>query len=608
MRQFIMIFKKLFTFVAIAAALLVPAYHALAAGNIDSTNKYSQFLNIDLDSDGNHDFVNWNPTNGGATVADTGISGYIWGDTVGWINLAPTTSNQQVTVTCGANPTTDPAYLGGYAWGQNTGWINFAPSAATGVNKPQINPTTGAFSGYVWAQNYGYMQLFSVAAGHPGVITTWRGCGNSNSGGGGGTGGGGGSSGGGGCMLPNVTINGICQLPASGGSGGSGGTGPGGTGGTGGTGTGGSGSGSPTGGNNGGGSGGGGPTLPSPSDLNPTTPPPTGQTTGGTLPSVSGTNRGPIPLIPIENFAAGLFGGLPQSYAWILPIVGIIGLLSSVPGLATRLGNLILAFIFGRKKQRGIVYDSKTKEPLDPAYVSVLDAVTGQEILTQITDIHGRYGFVLKPGTYKMSFNKTHYQFPSVMLAGKTKDEVYDNLYFGDPFTVQNDGQVITQNVPMDPVGTDWNQEEKRRMNILKWFTTHAAAFAWISDILFVIGFIVSLVITYYMPVWWNILIACLYVVIAIAQAVGFGPVGAGIITRNGQPLAFAIVRVYNATLNHETAHTVTSAHGNYYVLVPKGHYYITVETKNSDGTTAVVFTSTVINAKQGLVNKSFNV
>ena len=34
-----------------------------AAGNIDSTLKYSQFLNSDLDNNATNDFINWKPYN-----------------------------------------------------------------------------------------------------------------------------------------------------------------------------------------------------------------------------------------------------------------------------------------------------------------------------------------------------------------------------------------------------------------------------------------------------------------------------------------------------------------------------------------------------------------
>ena len=46
-------------------------------------------------------------------------------------------------------------YLSGYAWGENVGWINFEP-AYGGVF---IDPATGEFSGYAWGENIGWLKF-----------------------------------------------------------------------------------------------------------------------------------------------------------------------------------------------------------------------------------------------------------------------------------------------------------------------------------------------------------------------------------------------------------------------------------------------------------------
>jgi hypothetical protein len=56
--------------------------------------------------------------------------------------------------------------------------------------------------------------------------------------------------------------------------------------------------------------------------------------------------------------------------------------------------------LFGLKKKAppwGVVYDSVTKRPLDPAYV-VLKNLQGKQIASAITDLDGRYGFLVEPG------------------------------------------------------------------------------------------------------------------------------------------------------------------------------------------------------------------
>lgn len=559
-----MISKKIFkTLVTIIGALVIMVMAQSAeASNISSSQKYSQFMNLDADTNGTNDFINWKPQAAGPTVGavvtDTGITGFIWGESVGWINLSPDSAG--VTNTCDGE-------LGGFAWGQNTGWINFAPSYATVA--PSINPATGVISGQVWSQNFGWIQLSSPDPSFPGLVVDWNGCegGDENDGGP--------QSG---SIPPGTNNPPQTQIPP-----GSAPTGPGSN-----------------------------PTTPPPF-VNPPQNPGTGGTpsqgsTGSGVTNTGGSNTS----APTNNNFLNInqvVGSDPSTAAVIaLAVLGVVGVASSIPALAPRFANIFLTFLFARKKMRGVVYDSVTKEPIDPAYVTVIDAFTNQEVATMFTDLEGRYGFVLKKGSYKMTAQKTHYAFPSTRLLGKVKDEVYDQLYFGDVFTVENEEEVVTWNIPMDPTGTDWNQEEKRRMNIVKWFIKNPKFTTQLFTILFTVGFFASIIITYFYPVWWNIVMLVLYIVIALAQVTGYGTIHSGKITKNGVPVAHAIIRVFGATLRREIAHKITTDLGGYYVLVPKADYYITVEEKNSDGTYTVLFTSPVMTARHGLINKSFDI
>ncbi len=101
-------------------------------------------------------------------------------------------------------------------------------------------------------------------------------------------------------------------------------------------------------------------------------------------------------------------------------------------------------FLWG---QWGTVYDSVTKRPLDPAYVTLIDKATGKEMSSAITDLDGRYGFLTLPGIYTIVAKKTNYNFPSVKMSGKVFDEVYNDLYFGADITVSMEGEVIAAGV-----------------------------------------------------------------------------------------------------------------------------------------------------------------
>ena len=98
-----------------------------------------------------------------------------------------------------------------------------------------------------------------------------------------------------------------------------------------------------------------------------------------------------------------------------------------------RIWSIILSSLGLRKNRRqwGTVYDSVTKQPLDPAYV-ILEDKKGNEVATSITDLDGRFGFLVPSGKYRLVAKKTNYTFPSSKLFNKNNDELYNNLYFGE--------------------------------------------------------------------------------------------------------------------------------------------------------------------------------
>lgn len=110
----------------------------------------------------------------------------------------------------------------------------------------------------------------------------------------------------------------------------------------------------------------------------------------------------------------------------------------------------------------GIVYDSTTKQPLDPVIVKMM-YVDGREVKTSITDMSGRYGFLAKPGKFKIFAKKTNYSFPSKIVSGD-KDGIFENVYHGEFFQLSDESEVVAPNIPMDPESLDWNQKAKLKV------------------------------------------------------------------------------------------------------------------------------------------------
>ncbi len=138
-----------------------------------------------------------------------------------------------------------------------------------------------------------------------------------------------------------------------------------------------------------------------------------------------------------------------------------IAYFSKVFWFCVRTINSILVLLTLRSKRKfwGIVYDSVTKQPLDPAIVK-LAYLGSNEVETCVTDMEGHYGFLAHPGKFKLLAKKTNYLFPSQTLSGDS-DGIFDHLYHGEFFELRGDSEVVAPNIPMDPVGTDWNQQAK---------------------------------------------------------------------------------------------------------------------------------------------------
>jgi len=279
-----------------------------------------------------------------------------------------------------------------------------------------------------------------------------------------------------------------------------------------------------------------------------------------------------------------------------------------------RLWGLLLSLLGIKKKTLpwGVVYDSQTKQPLDPAYVTLKDS-SGKQVSSAITDIDGRYGFLVGSGVYTIEARKTNYAFPSKKVTG-VDDEVYNNLYHGENIEIKK-GEVITKNIALDPLKFDWNEFAKKNKNFMKFYSKWDMIIRKISDPSFIIGFIVSILVLVLVPKPYNMIILGCYITVlalrAVVRALGIQPKTAGYLTdkKTGNPLSFAVVRVFIPSTNTQVSQKVADKLGRYYCLVPKGRYYLKIEQKNADGSYTEVYTSPVIDAsKNGIIRQRFKV
>jgi hypothetical protein len=285
--------------------------------------------------------------------------------------------------------------------------------------------------------------------------------------------------------------------------------------------------------------------------------------------------------------------------------------LSELLLLPFRLWTLMLIF-FGHKKPRrpwGTVYDSVTKQPIDPAYVVLMD-MQGNEVSTSITDINGRYGFLVPPGTYTIVANKTNYQFPSKKLLGKTGDELYGDLYFGGTIVITKEDEVVAKNIPMDQLNFDWNEFAKNAQKRLAYYKRSDLIIARVSNFFFWLGATLSIISLLAAQSTYNIVVFLIYVFVFIVRhySVALKAKGSVVDAVTGQPLPFAIVHVLSRATGQEVIHKVADRLGNYYCLVPNGSYQVVIDRKNADESYTKIPVTEPVEVNKGYLKKEFTV
>jgi len=270
--------------------------------------------------------------------------------------------------------------------------------------------------------------------------------------------------------------------------------------------------------------------------------------------------------------------------------------------------------LFGLKKKRrpwGTVYDSVTKRPLDPVYVSLIDLSTNKEIDYAITDLDGRYGFLVVPGSYKITVEKTDYTSPSVKMKGKSFDEVYDDLYFGETIVIEKEGEILTKNIPMDSLSFNWNEFAKAKLLDVNSFTkTKYITWAKISKPIFIIGAIFSFIALILAPGPYNFIVAILYVFAYILNFIIFKTKKSGIVKEKntGVPLSFAVLEIFREEGDSPFVKKITDIYGSYYALLPNGKYFIKIKRKEIDETYTEIFKTQLIDVSNGIINQDFEI
>ncbi len=324
-----------------------------------------------------------------------------------------------------------------------------------------------------------------------------------------------------------------------------------------------------------------------------------------------------------ELIKLGLQEETPNDIANTVSVAGValptIAFVVAQPAVAAnlisipiRLWNLIPIWLGLRRRKRpwGTVYDSVTKQPLDPVYVS-LRSLNGREVATTITDMDGRFGFLVPPGRYKIVARKDNYDFPSKKLGGQQSDQLYGNLYDGSEIEISGEENILIKNVPMDSGSFNWNEFQKsENKQLMKFYSKREIFLAHIAGVAFWGGLVSSLVLLVTGPSTLNYILLGVYAAVFILRLFGVKPKKPGYVSEAGSgfPLSFGLVKVYSKALKKEIAHAIIGKTGKYYVLVPNGEYYVKIEKKIGEDEYKEIYTSETFRVKKGFIGQNFEV
>jgi hypothetical protein len=360
------------------------------------------------------------------------------------------------------------------------------------------------------------------------------------------------------------------------------------------------------------------PPPPPPAPL-PPPPPPPAQTIQP--PPVSPQ---PVPAVPVSN-KIEFEKVLPLSQvtldavvpvAAVLPLLNLFGGLNPFhnafqffghfagfsQGMSIFLNNILMLLGLKRKRRyAGTVYNSATKQPLDPVIVKLVDSQTSKVMRVAISDLYGRFNMLVPPGHYQIIPQKSGYVFPSANI--KDSDPIFDQAYRGEVIDIDDDSEAIEVNIPMDPVTSyDFNEEAKKSIiNFSPWTDRIATS---IFSLLFWLGLVLVLANAWDYPTGLNMFYLGMYVFIALIKVIVKKPRLWGKISSSKYSVSGLSIDLYHPDgLEVPVGHAVTDEKGKFLLRTQKGKYTLKV----SDDA-QVIHSESISVDSSGLVNDNLRI
>ena len=246
--------------------------------------------------------------------------------------------------------------------------------------------------------------------------------------------------------------------------------------------------------------------------------------------------------------------------------------------------RFFFSFFIARKGPKkdfwGLVYNSKNSSPIAFAVIRVVSLIDNKIIKTTVSDLDGRYGFILDPGKYKLQVEHQDFHFP-----------VTDST----AFVLQNDNQIyrgseieikgvtnVNFNIPMEA------KEYKRGFSLKKlrkmWLNSGIVKLT--QNMYFIYTLFVINVLMVLDQFYWLFLASSIYYgIFVIIHLVNYfrkpsRTWGVVIDSKTNKPVPFAFVKVFNKKDDSLVDSKITDINGRFQFYPADGDYSILVQAK----------------------------
>ncbi|WKZ30616.1 MAG: carboxypeptidase-like regulatory domain-containing protein [Candidatus Dojkabacteria bacterium] len=223
-----------------------------------------------------------------------------------------------------------------------------------------------------------------------------------------------------------------------------------------------------------------------------------------------------------------------------------------------------------RRYPWGVVYDSKTKKPLGRAIVRAINTETKQ-IVTSVTDALGVFRIFLKQGTYTITVTKQGYEFPSKLIT-TNDDKQFMNVYHGEEFTIQTDGELVLKSFPMDPAG------ETALSSLSNLWIRVSPYLEYINSTILLLGIGTSLYTVIVNPTLPNFLLIAFYLGLAVTKLLLFQiPTSGTVKDEKGEKVAGMEIGLFDGEFKNLVTTTFTDDKGQFSFYAKNDEYTIKV-------------------------------